>query len=254
MIVGLPLLHILTERELRGVIAHEFGHYAAATPAWGRGSTGRARRSCAPSTSSATRTATSRWSQKPVRLPFLWYGRVPAHHGAISRRQEFAADACAARRVGRDVHVATLRRIHAYAPGFDAYWADEVVAVLRSGRRPPVAEGFQRFITHRAIERRRAGRTSSASSREARPTRTTRTRRWPSGSPRSRTARRRAGRLAVLDRALFDPAGTERALLEFLLGNEVTGPAAVAWDEVGAEVYGARARALTGASARSSTA
>ena len=28
MIVGVPLMHILSERQLRGVIAHEFGHYS----------------------------------------------------------------------------------------------------------------------------------------------------------------------------------------------------------------------------------
>ena len=28
MIVGLPLLHLVSERGLRAVIAHEFGHYA----------------------------------------------------------------------------------------------------------------------------------------------------------------------------------------------------------------------------------
>src|SRR5829696_873524 len=27
LIVGIPLMHILSERELRGVLAHEFGHY-----------------------------------------------------------------------------------------------------------------------------------------------------------------------------------------------------------------------------------
>jgi Zn-dependent protease with chaperone function len=28
LIIGLPLLHLLSERGFRGVLAHEFGHYA----------------------------------------------------------------------------------------------------------------------------------------------------------------------------------------------------------------------------------
>ena len=38
-----------------------------------------------------------------------------------------------------------LRRIHALAPGFDAYWEDEVVPFLSSGHRPPVLAGFASF-------------------------------------------------------------------------------------------------------------
>jgi heat shock protein HtpX len=49
MIVGLPLLELLSERGLRSVIAHELGHYAGGDPGWARGSTGPARRSAAPS-------------------------------------------------------------------------------------------------------------------------------------------------------------------------------------------------------------
>ena len=65
---------------------------------------------------------------------------------AIRRREEFAADALAVQRAGREVHVEALRRIHAYAPAFDAYWANEVAAVLSAGRRPPVVAGFGTFL------------------------------------------------------------------------------------------------------------
>ena len=46
--------------------------------------------------------ATRRLRRQPVRVPFIWYGnaflRITA---AIWRREEFAADPCAARPVGR---------------------------------------------------------------------------------------------------------------------------------------------------------
>jgi heat shock protein HtpX len=82
-----------------------------------------------------------------VRAPFIWYGKAFLRiTNAISRRQEFAADAIAARAVGRDVHVEALRRIHALAPGFDVYWAEDVVPALAAGVRPPLLAGFSGFI------------------------------------------------------------------------------------------------------------
>src|SRR4051812_30035070 len=41
------------------------------------------------------------WEHWLVRLPFVWYGKAFLRMtAAISRRQEFAADTCAARRAG----------------------------------------------------------------------------------------------------------------------------------------------------------
>jgi heat shock protein HtpX len=120
LILGIPLLHILSERELRGVLAHEFGHYSGGDTRLGpwihrtRDTIIRTVQQLSDGDGDES------WSQKLVRQPFIWYGnaflRITA---AISRRQEFAADACAVRSVGRAAHVSALERIHAYAPGFD---------------------------------------------------------------------------------------------------------------------------------------
>jgi heat shock protein HtpX len=143
MIVGLPLMHVVSERGFRGVVAHELGHYAGGDTRLGgwiyrtRETIGRTVVALSDGDEDES------WSQRAVRLPFIWYGNAFLRiTNAISRRQEFAADACAARSAGRDAYAEALRRIHAFAPLFDAYWQEDVVPVLRGGKRPPMAEGF----------------------------------------------------------------------------------------------------------------
>jgi len=70
---------------------------------------------------------------------------------AISRRQEFVADELAARVAGSKSLITGLQAIHSVAPAFDTYWRNECVPVLNSGYRPPLAEGFQRFVTAKPI-------------------------------------------------------------------------------------------------------
>jgi heat shock protein HtpX len=146
LIIGLPLLHLLSERGFRGVLAHEFGHYAGGDTRLGPW-IWRTRETIGRTIDQLTDDEDDSWSQRAVRAPFLWYGKAFLRiTNAISRRQEFAADAVAAREVGRDAHVEALRRVHALAPGFDFYWAEEVVPVLSSGYRPPLLAGFSGFV------------------------------------------------------------------------------------------------------------
>jgi Zn-dependent protease with chaperone function len=244
LIVGIPLLQILSERELRGVLAHEFGHYTGGDTRLGPWIYRTRETIIRTVTQLSDEDGDDSWSQKVVRQPFIWYGRAFLRiTAAISRRQEFAADACAVRSVGRAAHVSALERIHAYAPGFDFYWEDEVVPILRSGRRPPVSEGFQRFITHETVEENagryldelRQSETDPYDSHPSLPERIDAVKDMPDGEPDDSPC--------SID-ALHDAAGTERKLLEFLLGDEIAGLPAIAWDEVGADIYGARARQM----------
>jgi hypothetical protein len=79
--------------------------------------------------------------------PFEWYGKgfLRITH-AISRLQEFAADALAARTVGAAPLATGLRTIHGAAGAFVPYWYSEVVPVLGQGFRPPIAAGFTHFL------------------------------------------------------------------------------------------------------------
>jgi Zn-dependent protease with chaperone function len=242
MIVGIPLLQILSERQLRGVIAHEFGHYSGGDTRLGpwiyrtRETMGRtiAQLSAGDGDDS--------WSRTLVRLPFIWYGnaflRITA---AISRRQEFAADAAAVRRSGRATYVEALRRVHGNAPVFDSYWMEEVVPVLDSKRRPPVSDGFRHFVGTKAIEKAaeaylqrelEEGKTDAYDSHPSLPERIAAIDGMPDGDPDD------SPRSIEL---LVDPAAAEHRVLDDLIGLDARSFKPVAWEDVGTEVYVMRA-------------
>jgi heat shock protein HtpX len=140
MLLGLPLLQVLTISEMRAVIAHEFGHYHG-------GDT-----KLAPWIYK-TREAIIRTvrqlsgSSSVLHLPFVWYGQMFLRvTQAISRRQEFEADALAARTVGARPLTTGLRTIFGAALAYDGYWRNEVVPVLSAGFLPPLADGFAQFL------------------------------------------------------------------------------------------------------------
>jgi heat shock protein HtpX len=138
--LGLPLLQTLSVDELRAVLAHEFGHYHGGDTALGpwiyktRAAIGRTLEELAQHSS-------------VLMKPFEWYGKgfLRITH-AISRCQEFAADALAARTVGAAPLATGLRTIHGTASAFVPYWYSEVAPVLGQGFRPPIAAGFTQFL------------------------------------------------------------------------------------------------------------
>lgn len=143
--LGIPLMQALSVDELRAVLAHEFGHYHGGDTALGpwiyrtRGAIER------------TLIGLSRHSTV-VMKPFEWYmGMFVRVTHAISRRQEFVADALAARAVGVQHMAGGLRRIHAAGAAWDPFWYGEYVPAVESGFRPPLAEGFRRFLAAPAI-------------------------------------------------------------------------------------------------------
>lgn len=143
LIVGLPLLRTLTGSQLRAVIAHELGHYAGGDTRVGP-VTYRTREAIGRTIASLSRDDSA--GRRVVRAPFIWYGNAFLRiTNAISRQQEFAADALAVRVAGRKAQEGTLRAVHAGGAAFDPYWAGEIVPALNAGLLPPVIEGFERF-------------------------------------------------------------------------------------------------------------
>jgi heat shock protein HtpX len=138
--LGLPLLQVLTTAQLRAVLAHEFGHFHDGDTALGpwiyrtRAAIGRTLERLGRHGTLLTR-------------PFEWYGAlfVRVTH-AVGRRQELAADALAARVAGARALAEGLARIHATASALQPYWTHEVVPALATGLRPPLVEGFARFL------------------------------------------------------------------------------------------------------------
>jgi heat shock protein HtpX len=148
LLVGLPLVDALTVRQLRAVIAHEFGHFYGGDTRlgpWFYRTYDALER-----TVIALHEAESIW-----RKPFTWYlDFFLRRTAALKRRQEFLADELAARLAGRDAAIASLEEISKAAPAFHGFWSSEAAPVLESGHRTPLLEGFRRF--------REAGAVSSA--------------------------------------------------------------------------------------------
>lgn len=142
--IGLPLLQALSVSEFRAVIAHEFGHYTGGDTALGpwiyrtRSAIGR---------TVSNLDESGWWLLLLVNLPFKGFASLfMSVTLAISRAQEYAADALAARLEGPAVLGTSLRRIHGAALAYGAYFEGELIPVFESGHRPPIASGFQQFM------------------------------------------------------------------------------------------------------------
>ena len=144
--LGLPLLEAVTVSELRAVLAHEFGHFHGGDTRLGP---------WIYKTRSAIERTLHTLAEHMTMLayPFLWYGNtfLRITH-AVSRNQELAADALAARVAGRGAMAKALRTIHGAGDAFGFYWSNEVVPAISRGFRPPVAAGFKRFVKLPEIE------------------------------------------------------------------------------------------------------
>jgi Zn-dependent protease with chaperone function len=229
--VGLPLMAGLTNQELRAVIAHEFGHYSSGDVALGP---------WIYKTRAAIGRAVAGVRQTFLESAFIWYGRLFMRVTmAVSRRQEFAADATAARVCGADPVMSALRKVATLAPAYSSYFRSEVLAVLRAGFLPPIAEGFERYMANPDVAR---ALTDLAHA----PTTGDHTEEFDSHPPLTE-------RLAALASPSEPPAGTPqgavaallnnpeahaRALLEYTFGREpVQQLRIIQWEDVGRTVY-----------------
>jgi hypothetical protein len=175
-----------------------------------------------------------------VQKPFLWYGKLFLRiTHAISRRQEFAADALAAGIVGRQPMIAGLQKVHSAAQAFDAYWRGEAVPVLSAGYRPSLTEGFSRFLGEQTItklvneslgEAMRVAKSDAYDTHPALPERIAALEALP------------AGPVAAADPPaiglLANVAALEHELLVSLAGADMVGKLKpVNWEEVGEQVF-----------------
>jgi heat shock protein HtpX len=139
--LGLPLLEAVTISQFRAIVAHEFGHYHGGDTKLGP--------LIYRTREAIGRTIENLSSQGFLHKPFLWYGRFFLRvTQAISRAQELAADRLAATIAGPRAAAGALMAVHGAAVAYGTYWSQEVVPLLGSGYRPPIATGFSRFVTH----------------------------------------------------------------------------------------------------------
>lgn len=141
--LGLPLMQLLTVPQFRGVIAHEFGHYQAGDTRllpWIH-KTHAAMARMLESSGNAT------GFLGLLRLPFHFYGRWFLRlTQADSRRQEYAADALAARIVGPACVKTGLHAIQHASSAYEEFLRKEFLPVVGAGFLPPLAEGFHHFL------------------------------------------------------------------------------------------------------------
>ena len=154
--LGLPLMSRLTTTQFAAVLAHEFGHFHGGDTALGpwiyrtRAAIGRTLANLGEHSS-------------VLQLPFEWYGNLFLRiTHAISRAQELAADALAARVVGSRALVQGLKAIHGSSVGFVGFWQQEYAPLLESGYRAPFQSGFESFMTSPVV----AGSVASAVANE----------------------------------------------------------------------------------------
>ncbi|MFM8190125.1 MAG: M48 family metallopeptidase [Pirellula sp.] len=138
--IGIPLMQILSTQQLRGVLAHEFGHYYGGDTKLGpwlfitRSAIIRTVMNLASNGSSI------------LSIPFEWYLNLFLRiTQKVSRQQEFTADALAATIVGPEAIAEALKAVHSKALAFDAYWQNEYSPALELGVRPPMAKGFRDY-------------------------------------------------------------------------------------------------------------
>ncbi len=146
MVLGLPLMQVLTVNEMRAVLAHEFGHYHGGDTRLGPWIY-RTREAIERIVQNASRQSAI------LQIPFLWYGRMFMRiTQAVSRRQELTADALAARTFGAAAMIGGLRALARGSAAWSAYWRTEVVPLLEAGFQPPIADGFQRFLSEPQVK------------------------------------------------------------------------------------------------------
>lgn len=137
--IGMPLFAWLSEAELGAVIAHEFGHFVGGDVSLApwvyrtRVSIGSAIHELDDSVF---------FLDEPFRRYGNWFLRLS---GAVSRAQEYSADALGARHFGADAMCDALQKIHLVAPVWYAYFHHDLLPALRCEARMPVFEGFRRF-------------------------------------------------------------------------------------------------------------
>jgi Zn-dependent protease with chaperone function len=147
MVLGLGMLATLPADELVCVVAHEYGHYAAGDTRFS-GWIWRTRVTVLR-TAQTLQTSKSWWRRTVLHWPFVLYAMLFMRvTNAVSRRAEFAADELAARLGSPDAAGRMLRRISALAPAFDSFMNEDVIPMLSTKRRPPLASGFTAMARH----------------------------------------------------------------------------------------------------------
>lgn len=140
--IGVPLLAFLNVSQLKGLLAHEYGHFAGGETRL-VGVTYATRSSMIRTLQNLRRTG-----HELVQMPFQWiFTRYLLITQSISREQELVADGWAVRLAGSEAHISTLRLIHLNASAYELYLKHELVPLSHIDVAPDnYLEGFRQFL------------------------------------------------------------------------------------------------------------
>lgn len=142
--VGFPLFAMLSREELASVLAHEFGHHAGGDLTLGPW-VYRTRFSIASAVDTLEDSAFF------LDVPFRLYGQLFLRvSGAVSRQQELAADALAARTCGPEATAQALHKAHVLAPLWSAYLHHDAIPIIEKSVRVPLLQGFRAFLQQKS--------------------------------------------------------------------------------------------------------
>ncbi|MFE5208726.1 M48 family metalloprotease [Streptomyces sp. NPDC056600] len=153
MRIGVPLLVGMTVQQLRGVLAHEFGHYANLDTRLGSVIM-RGRAAVLHTVDVFGRTST--WFHEAVGMLYVRYAHLYLRTSqAVGREQELAADRTAARHAGRDATASALRALPVLDAAYEHYLTAYAGIGEPVGTLPPRGEvygGFRRMMEGRSAE------------------------------------------------------------------------------------------------------
>lgn len=228
MILGLPLLQVLSVAELRAVLVHEFGHYYS-------GDTKLA--SWIYKTRSSIARTMLNLGEGITHLLFRCYGQLFLRITlGIARHQEFAADELAARMEGGATLASALREIYTMSLVYKVYWRDEIVPVLNAGYLPPYIGGFQHFLQSTNVQAVIAAQEEAAATTDGDPYAT-----HPSLMERLKEIERFKEEIVQEDipaiSLIDDLHLLEKSLFAGLGGEVGKNLMSLAWEDVGEKVY-----------------
>jgi Zn-dependent protease with chaperone function len=204
LLLGMPLIQGLSESQLRAVLAQEFARHA------GHGLTGRCRTRVLLAVAGFRKDGGQ--SYRVMARGYTAYAKLYVRATlADTRRQEYEADAVAARLAGRDATASALREIPALRDAHDYYLGHYAELGHAAGLLPPPGEilgGFGRMLTARELE------LASLRMRHCDPTTAERVKRVKALPADGRTAEGKGAALSLLTDADRTYAELEAALLD----------------------------------------
>jgi len=155
MVIGLPLLQLLTVSQFEAVLAHEFGHFHGRDTGFLLLWLYRTRFHIALTTALMTTGPLVAPLSRFIGVPFNWYGKLFMRATqTVCRIQERCADRLAANIAGARAFAGALRTIHRNYDAFRDYLHDEVMPAVRRGYKPPLMEGFTLYLQSERISSR----------------------------------------------------------------------------------------------------